>query len=53
MTVTLIEVGITGQDKLAALETEKKRKYDVLANKLELEMNCRTEIILYVMTCEV
>ncbi|KAI5170385.1 hypothetical protein PAEPH01_1386 [Pancytospora epiphaga] len=32
------------------VETEKKRKYDVLANKLESEMKCKTKIIPYVMT---
>ncbi|KAI5169907.1 hypothetical protein PAEPH01_1086 [Pancytospora epiphaga] len=32
------------------VETEKKRKYDVLANKLGSEMKCKTKIISYVMT---
>ncbi|KAI5169671.1 hypothetical protein PAEPH01_0904 [Pancytospora epiphaga] len=32
------------------VETEKKRKYDVLTNKLEAKMKCKTKIILYVMT---
>ena len=48
--ITLIEVGITSQDRLLTVETEKKRKYDVLANKLGLEHNCKTKIIPYVMT---
>ena len=48
--VILIEIGITSQDRLMTVETEKKRKYDVLANKLGMEMNCKTKIIPYVMT---
>ena len=48
--IKLIEVGITGQDRLQTVETEKKRKYDVLANKLGQEYNCKTKIIPYVMT---
>ena len=31
------------------VETEKKRKYDLLATKLGLEHNCKTKIIPYVM----
>ncbi|KAI5169956.1 hypothetical protein PAEPH01_1124 [Pancytospora epiphaga] len=34
------------------VKTEKKRKYNVLANKLGSEMKCRTKIILYVMAWE-
>ena len=48
--IVLIEIGITSQDRLQTVETEKKRKYDVLANKLGLEYKCRTRIIPYVMT---
>ena len=48
--VILIEVGITSQDRLMTVETEKKRKYDLLANKLGSEMKCTTKIIPYVMT---
>ena len=48
--IILIEVGITGQDRLQTVETEKKRKYDVLANKLGMEYGCPTRIIPYVMT---
>ncbi|KAI5169886.1 hypothetical protein PAEPH01_1074 [Pancytospora epiphaga] len=32
------------------VETEKKRKYDVLANKPRSKMKCKTKIIPYVMT---
>ncbi|KAI5170110.1 hypothetical protein PAEPH01_1253 [Pancytospora epiphaga] len=32
------------------VETEKKRKYDALANKLWSEMRCKPKIISYVMT---
>ncbi|KAI5169332.1 hypothetical protein PAEPH01_0621, partial [Pancytospora epiphaga] len=46
----LIEVGITSQDGLMTMETEKKRKYDVSENKLGPEMKCKAKIILYVMT---
>ena len=48
--ITLIEVGITNQNRLIATETEKKRKYDVLANKMGSEFNCATRIIPYVMS---
>ncbi|KAI4290998.1 hypothetical protein PAPHI01_0272 [Pancytospora philotis] len=48
--IILIEVGITGQDRLHTVETEKARKYDVLANKLKQEMQCKTKTISYVMT---
>ena len=48
--IVLIEVGITSQDRLQTVETEKTRKYDLLANKLGLEYKCKTRIIPYVMT---
>ena len=32
------------------METEKRRKYDVLANKLGSEYRCETKVIAYVMT---
>ena len=48
--IILIEVGITSQDRLQTVETEKKRKYDVLANKLGSEYECKTKIIPYVLT---
>ncbi|TBU02638.1 hypothetical protein CWI37_0440p0050, partial [Hamiltosporidium tvaerminnensis] len=47
---TLIEVGITSQDSLQIVETEKLRKYDLLANELGLIYKCSVEIIPYVMT---
>ncbi|TBU11702.1 hypothetical protein CWI38_1075p0020 [Hamiltosporidium tvaerminnensis] len=48
--ITLIEVGITSQDSLQIVETEKLRKYDLLANELGLFYRCSVEIIPYVMT---
>ncbi|TBT97701.1 hypothetical protein CWI37_2123p0010, partial [Hamiltosporidium tvaerminnensis] len=48
--ITLIEVGITSQDSLQIVETEKLRKYDLLANELGLIYRCGVEIIPYVMT---
>ncbi|TBU11332.1 hypothetical protein CWI38_1262p0010, partial [Hamiltosporidium tvaerminnensis] len=48
--ITLIEVGITFQDSLQIVETEKLRKYDLLANELGLIYKCSVEIIPYVMT---
>ncbi|TBU05663.1 hypothetical protein CWI36_0601p0020 [Hamiltosporidium magnivora] len=48
--ITLIEVGITSQDSLQIVETEKIRKYDLLANELGLIYKCSVEIIPYVMT---
>ncbi|KAI5168551.1 hypothetical protein PAEPH01_0224 [Pancytospora epiphaga] len=48
--ITLIEGGITSQDRLVTVETEKMHKYDVFANKLGQECGCRTHTILYVMT---
>ncbi|KAI5168633.1 hypothetical protein PAEPH01_0286 [Pancytospora epiphaga] len=33
-----------------AVKTEKKRKYNMLTNKLGSEMKCKTKIIPYVMT---
>ncbi|TBU10634.1 hypothetical protein CWI38_1636p0010, partial [Hamiltosporidium tvaerminnensis] len=47
--ITLIEVGITSQDSLQIVETEKLRKYDLLANELGLIYKCSVEIIPYVM----
>lgn len=48
--ITIIEVGITSQDQLQNVETEKKRKYDVLANELGMMYKSKTKIIPYVMT---
>ncbi|KAK1347200.1 hypothetical protein CWI38_1349p0020 [Hamiltosporidium tvaerminnensis] len=48
--MTLVEVGITSTDSLKIVETEKLRKYDLLANELGLIYKCSVEIIPYVMT---
>ncbi|TBU12099.1 hypothetical protein CWI38_0898p0010, partial [Hamiltosporidium tvaerminnensis] len=48
--ITLIEVGITSQDSLQIVETEKLRKYDLLVNELGLIYKCSVEIIPYVIT---
>ncbi|TBU13165.1 hypothetical protein CWI38_0513p0070 [Hamiltosporidium tvaerminnensis] len=48
--ITLIEVGITSQDSLQIVETEKLRKYDLLANELGLIYKCSIKTIPYVMT---
>ncbi|TBU13384.1 hypothetical protein CWI38_0449p0020 [Hamiltosporidium tvaerminnensis] len=48
--ITLIKVGITSQDSLKVVETEKLRKYDLLANDLGLIYKSSVEIIPYVMT---
>ncbi|KAF7683979.1 hypothetical protein TCON_0823 [Astathelohania contejeani] len=48
--IILVEVGITSQDNLRIVETEKKRKYDLLANELSLLYKAKTKIIPYVMT---
>ena len=50
--ITLIEVGITNQDLLQTVETEKHRKYDVLANELGLIYKVKVKIIPIVMTWE-
>ena len=48
--IILIEVGITGQDQLAIVQNEKKRKCDVLANEMGAMHNCKTRTIPYVLT---
>ncbi|TBU07420.1 hypothetical protein CWI36_0277p0020, partial [Hamiltosporidium magnivora] len=48
--ITLIKVGITSLDSLQIVETEKLRKYDLLAHELGLIYKCSVEIIPYVMT---
>ncbi|TBU12041.1 hypothetical protein CWI38_0925p0010 [Hamiltosporidium tvaerminnensis] len=48
--ITLIEVGITSQDSLQIVETEKIGNYDLLANELGLIYKCSVEIIPCVMT---
>jgi hypothetical protein len=48
--ITLIEIGITSQNQLKTVETEKKRKYDILANNLGQMYKMKTKIIPWVMT---
>ncbi|TBU20696.1 hypothetical protein CWI38_0032p0010, partial [Hamiltosporidium tvaerminnensis] len=48
--ITLIEVGITSQESLQIVETEKLRKYNLLANELGLIYKFNVEIIPYGMT---
>ncbi|MCB1712129.1 MAG: reverse transcriptase family protein [Candidatus Riesia sp.] len=48
--ITLIEVGITNQDLLQTVETEKKRKYDLLASELAIIYRAKVKIIPIVMT---
>ena len=48
--ITIIEIGITSQNQLITVETEKKRKYDVLANHLGQLHKMKTKIIPWVMT---
>ncbi|KAL6120680.1 hypothetical protein NUSPORA_02551 [Nucleospora cyclopteri] len=49
-TITLIEVGITSQDNLQTLETEKLRMNDLLDIKLSLIYKCKGELIPFVLT---
>ncbi|EQB62138.1 hypothetical protein NAPIS_ORF00286, partial [Vairimorpha apis BRL 01] len=46
------DVGITSFDNLRAVETEKKHKYDLLANHCGAMNGYKTRIIPYVMTWE-
>ncbi|XP_029656548.1 uncharacterized protein LOC115231790 [Octopus sinensis] len=48
--ITLIEVGITSQDRLKQVEVEKLHKYDFLANELSLLYECQVKIIPVVLT---
>ncbi|KAI5148113.1 hypothetical protein ENBRE01_3047, partial [Enteropsectra breve] len=48
--ITIIEVGITSQNRLQEVEVEKKHKYDILANALASIHNARVQIIPIVMT---
>ncbi|KAF7674356.1 hypothetical protein TCON_2735 [Astathelohania contejeani] len=48
--ITSVEVGMTSQDNLQIVKTEKKRKYDFLANELGLLCKAKTNIIPYIMT---
>ena len=50
--IILIEIGITSQSSLTNVESEKMRKYDLLANELGMMYKCKTRIIPYVMTWE-
>ena len=46
----IIEIGITSQDRLRTVKTEKLHKYDMLGGELSMIHKCRTRIIPYVMT---
>ena len=48
--ILLIEVGITSQDRLQTVETEKQHKYDMLAKEMGMMYKCSTRIIPYVLT---
>ena len=50
--IILIEVGVTSQDQLQRVETEKQHKYDLLAKEMGLMYKCATRIIPYVLTWE-
>ena len=43
-------MGITSQDQLQTVESEKKRKYDILANEMGAMHKCKTKIIPFVLT---
>ncbi|EQB61073.1 hypothetical protein NAPIS_ORF01362 [Vairimorpha apis BRL 01] len=48
--IFIVEIGVTSIDNLQQVETEKLRKYDLLANELGLIHGCKTKIIPYVLT---
>ena len=48
--IVIVEVGITSFDNLHTVETEKKHKYDLLANHCGAVYKAKTRIIPYVMT---
>ncbi|EQB62305.1 reverse transcriptase [Vairimorpha apis BRL 01] len=48
--ILIVEIGVTSIDNLQQAETEKLRKYDLLANELDLTHWCKTRIIPYVLT---
>lgn len=48
--IIIVEVGITGFDNLRTVETEKKHKYDLLANHTASMYKYRSRIIPYVVT---
>lgn len=50
--ITLVEVGVTSQQNLVTVETEKARKYDLLADELAALYKCKVRVIPYVMTWE-
>ncbi|EQB61418.1 hypothetical protein NAPIS_ORF01007 [Vairimorpha apis BRL 01] len=50
--ILIVEVGITSFDNLQAVETEKKHKYDLLANHCGAMHGYKTKIIPYVKTWE-
>lgn len=48
--ILIVEIGVTSIDNLQQVESEKLRKYDLLANELGLIHGCKTRIIPYVLT---
>lgn len=48
--IILIEVGVTSINNFYTVKNEKKRKYELLANKLGLIYKCRTKMIPFVLT---
>ncbi|XP_029654980.1 uncharacterized protein LOC115228549 [Octopus sinensis] len=48
--ITLIEVGITSQNRVKQVEIEKFRKYDLLANQLSILYDAKVKIIPVVLT---
>ena len=50
--IILIEIGITSQDMLQRVETEKQHKYDLLGKEMGMMYKCQARIIPYVMTWE-
>ena len=49
--IIFIEVGVTSQDQLQTVETEKLRKYDTLASEVSMIHRCPVKIIPYVLQC--
>lgn len=48
--ILIVEVGITSQDRLQTVESEKWHKYDVLAKKMAGDYKCSSKIMPFVMT---
>ena len=46
----IIEIGITSQNYLKIVKTEKFYKYDLLADEISLLHRCSTRIVPYVVT---